>query len=160
MSKRNTNSKWILANHIDLRISYYTIWELLLQFSISSTPEHSQIRINTILNHLLPSRVLCLMDCTLNFGKDQKEYATKLTAALQRNQPTGVAITYKEICGNNLDFLRSHHEWERHLSWFTENSYYQQRGLSQYLKLNWGNSRGWLISWANSLPNLPNCPNR
>ena len=50
------------------------------------------------------------MDDTLNFGKDQKEHYTKLTAALQRNQPTGVAVTYKEICGNNLDFLRSHHK--------------------------------------------------
>ena len=86
------------------------LWVLLLQFGISSTPEHSQIRINTILNCLLPGRDLCLMEYTLNFGKHQKEHDTKLTAALQRIQPTDVVIAYKEICENNLDFLRLYHE--------------------------------------------------
>ena len=89
---------------------------LLLQFGISSIPEHSQERINTILSQLLPSRVLSLMDDTLNFVKDHKEYDTQLTTALQRIQPTGVAFSYKEICGNILNFLRLHHEEGRHLS--------------------------------------------
>ena len=39
------------------------------------------------------------MDYTLNVGKDQKEHDTKFTAALQRIQPTGVAILYKRYVG-------------------------------------------------------------
>ena len=73
-----------------------------LPFGTSSTPEHFQKRMNTILDGL--AGVLCLMDDILIFGKDQKEHDTRLTAALERIQAAGVTLN-KDKCEFNKTSL-------------------------------------------------------
>ena len=73
-----------------------------LPFGISSAPEHFQKRMSTILDGL--TGALCLMDNILIFGKDQKEYNTRLTAALVRIQAADVTLN-KDKCEFNKTSL-------------------------------------------------------
>ena len=76
-----------------------------LPFGISSAPEYFQKRMSTILDGL--AGALCLMDDILIFGRDQKEYDTRLTTALEKIQAAGVTLNKDKYEFNNtsLTFL-------------------------------------------------------
>ena len=61
-----------------------------LPFGISSAPELYQKRMNQVLEGL--PGVLCLIDDTLIYGKDQSEHDARLLAALRRLEEAGVTL--------------------------------------------------------------------
>ena len=76
-----------------------------LPFSVSSTPEHFQKPMSTILAGL--EGTVCQMDDVLVFGRDKAQHDTRLLAALQRTEAAGVTLNADkcEFTKTSITFL-------------------------------------------------------
>ena len=66
-----------------------------MPYRISSTPEHFQKKMTTILSGL--DSVLCLMDDVLVFGQDERQQNERLTNVLERIQSAGVTLNQRKM---------------------------------------------------------------